>query len=368
MWNNADDGVNNDTVTGSSNAIVITQMTEQTALCLPIACVVEDRSLRIQIDGIWEVCRQQGDIIVPQSLTDSETSGDTSNLHSITCPDPIRVCPTFYCRRDCLGTNRVCDYNVGKCVCQHSSTFNESALGNITVTDDILLEDEDEDSPCFRTNSTESNRDDPGSFYSPVEDKDHDKLPGPDSPLADYYVPRARDLEEHESFGSKHWKIIVALSVLVLCLVAVGLFYSFRIWKRRRAGPVSDDTYDDAPINPDKHKMVASVVVNMRMNDPNLQRLDALGNRDSETDLSMTDTEGTGTDLNTSLCSLELSTVPHQREEPCATSRQDGDCSTKRGRLNTNEDEELYMDPLAPPATEAPRLVRRRHRPLQSSS
>ena len=82
-----------------------------TALCVPIACVVEDRTLRVQVDGVWEVCSKQGEILTPAK---SIISMDGSNgIVSIHCPDPIRTCPTFYCSRDCLGTDRYCDYSVG---------------------------------------------------------------------------------------------------------------------------------------------------------------------------------------------------------------------------------------------------------------
>jgi len=356
-----------------------TQGTDQTALCLPIACVVEDRSLRIQVDGHWEVCHRQGDIIVPRSLTfpdQSTAAGDSNILQSITCPDPIRICPTFYCLRDCLGTNRVCDYSVGKCVCQHSSAFNNgTAAGNVTNTllgEDLLKED-DESGLCIRVNSTENNTEDqPGSFYNPDEKEDNGNLPSPDSPLADYYVPKARDLrDESDGFFSEQWKTIVSVVVAVLCL-ALSLYFYFRIFKKRRSNQ-ENDVVDDAPINPEKHKMIASVVVDMRMNDPHLRERDALGNRDSETDLSMTDTEGTGADVNTSLGDIELPLSlqqqhPFSEQYSHSCSQADHfDEGPESGRLTSNEDEELYIDPLAPPATEAPMLVRRRHKPLQTS-
>lgn len=355
-----------------------TQGTGQTALCLPIACVVEDRSLRIQVDGHWEVCHRQGDIIVPRSLTFSDRSkaaGDSNILQSIICPDPIRICPTFYCRRDCLGTNRVCDYNVGKCVCQHSSAYDNSTIAGTMFGEELLKED-DESGLCIRVNATENNTEGQrGSFYSPDEQEENGNLPSPDSPLADYYVPKARDLrDESDGFFSERWKKIVSAVVATLSL-ALGLYFYFRIFKKRRTSR-DNDAVDDAPINPEKHKMIASVVVDMRMNDPNLQRRDALGNRDSETDLSMTDTEGTGADVNNSLGDIELtpslqqqyeSSEQYARSNSSNSQGDHSDVSPGSGRLNSNEDEELYIDPLAPPATEAPMLVRRRHKPLQAS-
>ena len=130
---------------------------------------------------------------------------------------------------------------------------------------------------------------------------------------------------------------------------------------------MGDSINDDAPINPEKHKMMASVVVNMRMHDPNLQRRDALGNRDSETDISMTDTEGTGADVTTSFCGTDHLSVQHDHDDPLSQLSLAEDYSSERGCLNAGEDEILYMDPLAPPATEAPVLVRRRHKQVLSS-
>ena len=79
-------------------------------------------------------------------------------------------------------------------------------------------------------------------------------------------------------------------------LVAVVLYRTIRRRAERSGGEGGDDGNPPAEAaNPDKHKMMASIVVDLRMNDPSLQqRIDALGNRDSETELSMTDTEGTG--------------------------------------------------------------------------
>ncbi|GKY92833.1 hypothetical protein MPSEU_000252900 [Mayamaea pseudoterrestris] len=224
---------------------------QSTALCLRIACVVEDQSFRIQVDGVWRSCARNGTVIVTKS-------GDR-----VICPDPVRVCPTFYCVLDCLGTKRVCDYDQGKCVCDGS-----------------LLQDMDCDGEL----------DDP--FYHPTNASN---LPGQDSPLSDYYVPTARQLQNESSPLLGDWEIVAVTFGGLL-----ALFVAYLIWKRSRA-PLGDvtvqDGFDDPDAettNPDKLKMMASVVVDLRMNERNLRGHDALGERASETDQSMTDTDGGG--------------------------------------------------------------------------
>jgi hypothetical protein len=73
----------------------------------------------------------------------------------------------------------------------------------------------------------------------------------------------------------------------------------------------ASDQAEEVSPNANKDKMMASIVVNLRMNDPALQRrvrTDALFNRDSETDLSMTNTDATSSPCNPqdmSVCSAE---------------------------------------------------------------
>ena len=152
-----------------------------TALCLPIACVVEDRTLRVQIDGSWKVCSRKGEILTPRSSI-RNTDGSKA-IVSVHCPDPIRTCPTFYCHRDCLGTDRHCDYNVGKCVCSSNTTKTDGdASGNSTNTtnmdsdtdaDAAIFADFDSDDSCDVPSSNETDTGSTSHFYDPkVEDGD----------------------------------------------------------------------------------------------------------------------------------------------------------------------------------------------------
>eukprot|EP00588_Corethron_pennatum_P027439 CAMPEP_0194316948 /NCGR_PEP_ID=MMETSP0171-20130528/13691_1 /TAXON_ID=218684 /ORGANISM="Corethron pennatum, Strain L29A3" /LENGTH=1106 /DNA_ID=CAMNT_0039073361 /DNA_START=322 /DNA_END=3642 /DNA_ORIENTATION=+ len=80
----------------------------ETGLCLPTACVISDRSLRIKVEGVWRVCNQGG-----QKL------GDWWDMNQyIVCPDPWRTCTAFFCPHNCLGMRGgICDYETGQCIC-----------------------------------------------------------------------------------------------------------------------------------------------------------------------------------------------------------------------------------------------------------
>ncbi|KAL7548932.1 hypothetical protein ACHAWF_012199 [Thalassiosira exigua] len=92
----------------------------RTALCLPIACVIQERSLMIKVDGYWKACSYAGQII----------SVWWNPNDYVVCPDPSRMCPTFYCQKDCFREGGTCDYPTGLCMCataQNSSDANSSS-------------------------------------------------------------------------------------------------------------------------------------------------------------------------------------------------------------------------------------------------
>lgn len=135
----------------------------RTALCLPIACVVEDRTLRVQVDGFWRICSEKDQELVSRS-------GD-----QIICPDPIRVCPTFFCQYDCLGTRGgICDYEQGQCVCTDPTDDGGAPSG-----DEPGLVNEPTLSQC-EPQDEEANP----VFFGPRTGEDG--LPDEDSPLSDY--------------------------------------------------------------------------------------------------------------------------------------------------------------------------------------
>ena len=347
-----------------------------TALCLPIACVVEDRTLRIQVNGDWKICSYKDEVLF---TTDSSTGSTTDKVETVICPDPIRVCPTFYCHRDCLGSSRLCDYNKGKCICGGTVSSNSShadyvdwsgkSFANINETEVVM---------CDAPNSNESlDQRNTESFYVPEDNDDTTGLPTSDSPLSDYYYKTERNLkaESSSNFWNRRWKGIISGSGALLLLILISFVSYFGYGRRLPAFEVGAENLDeddlsrnDASLNPNKDKLMASVVVNIRMNDTNLQRFwreDPLSTRDSETDLSMTDTDGVSDIMGSLDCSMELpSTLLEYGGTIVDLASHDNEESTNIrnvGGLN-GEFTNVYVDPLAPPSTQIPQkpIVRRR--------
>jgi len=273
--------------------------TRRTAYCLRIACAVEDRSFHVQVDGTWRICSYKDQVLRARN-------GDR-----VICPDPVRVCPTFYCVRDCLGTARVCDYEKGKCIC-----------GNETMVA-CLEEDTSEGAPFFDPSIR-------NTTLPPVLD---------DSRIFDYYVPAARLLKDERRVDLDDWEIAL-ISLGCAAVVAAVIFFLYRRMRRESdeeggGGEVGTDVAGVPAIhNPNKDKMIATVVVDMRIRDPNLQA-DVLAERLSETDLSMTDSDRAGTIVS----NLSSSEAPPSFGEDV---------------------QEVHIDPLAQPA-EQPCVFRRRN-------
>uniref|UniRef100_A0A7S2EQE0 Leishmanolysin-like peptidase n=1 Tax=Ditylum brightwellii TaxID=49249 RepID=A0A7S2EQE0_9STRA len=248
----------------------------RTALCLPIACVISDRTLRVKVDGLWKVCKFQGQII----------SGWWDNDDKIVCPDPSRVCPTFYCPRNCLGTNNgVCDYETGKCMCPRTKP--RSPTNETTFIDGEMLE---ELVPC--DDSNDDNNPDNWHFKGSVE-TDVSRL---ESSLSEYYVQSDKVLKDNSKdiFDevSRIFQMSTgdAIAFVTSCIVAV-FFVWFFFWRMRRNCGKSMDrlkplirrlirkrvteapstqhiNYNQTRRSTQKDKMVATLVVNLRVNDP----------------------------------------------------------------------------------------------------
>ncbi|CAB9521416.1 Leishmanolysin-like peptidase [Seminavis robusta] len=225
---------------GTRNSRCLSGVVEahSTALCLPIACVVEDRSLHVKIDGTWRSCEK----------IDSELKVFEDGY--VVCPDPRRVCPTFYCHHDCLGTTGRCDYEKGECVCSYPNATDPEAAETQVFG---ICQKQQYQSP-FAANAL--NR----SLVMPH------KL----SPLADYYVPYKVSLQDDQVQLLTAWQMML-LTVAVFAIVA-ALFWYFRL---RGGVDIVEDGGDDgdepeeAPVrNPNKDKMIAAVLVDMRMHSP----------------------------------------------------------------------------------------------------
>jgi hypothetical protein len=90
---------------------------QRTALCLPMACVIQDRTLMVKVDGYWKRCQYAGQII----------SVWWNRKDYVVCPDPSHLCPTFYCPNDCFKESGTCDYRTGQCMCTPLSEMNSTS-------------------------------------------------------------------------------------------------------------------------------------------------------------------------------------------------------------------------------------------------
>jgi hypothetical protein len=93
---------------------------KRTALCLPIACVIQEQSLMVKVDGYWKTCSYAGQII----------SVWWNPNDYVTCPDPSRMCPTFFCPQDCFREGGICDYDTGQCMCAVAQSTTNSTTNS----------------------------------------------------------------------------------------------------------------------------------------------------------------------------------------------------------------------------------------------
>lgn len=238
--------VNNIERFGERNSRCLSGMFDSrpTALCLPIACVVEDRSLHVKVDGVWRLCESRDQEL---KVLDGEF---------VVCPDPRRVCPTFYCHHDCLGTSGRCDYDTGACVC---GALNETNALNETMG--IPADHSTNISGVCRREQI------PGKKNRTLLEMPHE-----DSPLSDYYVPFKESLRNDQSLLLTRLQLAVLLIFLVI--IAAATFWYFQLQGGNETAEGTDES-GGPPIpptssspNPNKDKMIATVLVDMRMNSP----------------------------------------------------------------------------------------------------
>lgn len=104
---------------------------QKAALCIPVACVLSDQSLRVKVDGVWTKCQFPGQVL-------GVWPHDT-----ITCPDRKSTCPTFHCPQDCFGAggidgegnaiDGICNNETGQCMCPSSSQAPSAAPTSSTT-------------------------------------------------------------------------------------------------------------------------------------------------------------------------------------------------------------------------------------------
>ncbi|KAG7344335.1 leishmanolysin-like protease [Nitzschia inconspicua] len=313
----------------------VRSLSKPTALCLPIACVIQDHSLRIKVEDQWHVCGRPNQTIYSSSVT-------------IECPDPRRVCPTFFCPYDCLGTEGLCDYSSGKCLCEyHNSTGNG----------DVIQED------CVKVKELKEME---GSTLRPILRPDEPgkrdpAVPPPDHTLSDYYVADPQSLEESPrleayaiAFLFLTGAMIFSFAVMMWYLnkpsngVGESLSVDFFFFRRHRSGYEEFDG-GESPSNPNKDKMVATVLVDMRIrNNERWRRL-----RGQNANDSIVDTEGRLTESEAASGPESMSDMSSRRSEASS------DLDTSQVDINVSQDD-INVDSLPPEVAAEPQLVRRR--------
>ena len=334
-----------------------------TALCLPIACVLEDRSLRIKVGEEWHICESADQTIESVSV-------------NITCPDPRRICPTFFCPYDCLGTGGECDYNTGECLCRYE---NATHPGETVLDICGIIEETKEDENRSSTIATTTRR--------PIlqrKDKIDSMMPPSDTKLIDYYVSDVSHLDERPPWG------IIILSISALALVSLftvlfifraplkdassGICECISFWRQKRLDPpTAEDGIgrdDDVPDRVrQKHKMVASVLVDMRIRENDnsgrsnwIRRFGRHRRRDINESVAETDGRMTDSDIASSVppaMSDSLSEISSRQILDETMSDLEGDLDDINTRVANDVD--LFSTPhVEPPDPLQPTSMRRR--------
>jgi Leishmanolysin len=303
---------------GSTNSRCLTGLFQgiQTALCLQIACVVQDQTLRVKVDGTWRLCTRAGEELLIES--------DPNMV--VTCPDPVRTCPTFYCNRDCLGTSGgICDFHTGDCMCSVQMA-NSTAANGTNAT--IFI-------PCEKVEAVKQDANEAMLFG--VTKYEYDLLS--DAPFPDYYVPTSHDLENDRT------SIMGTVGIILVCsgVFVLLLFVSMGAWRYLPSGGfdagtevlrrfrIADANGPDVPeeievTRNNKDKFVASMLLNLRLHYPQLQSQDSVVSElenYSETESSVTEnsarfsmpSSNTDSDNDIDTSNRELHTVQTQEEE-----------------------------------------------------
>ncbi|KAL3807709.1 hypothetical protein ACHAXA_005722 [Cyclostephanos tholiformis] len=261
---------------------------KRTALCIPIACVIQEQSLMVKIDGYWKPCSYAGQII----------SVWWNPNDYVVCPDPTRMCPTFFCPQDCFEGG-ICDYQTGQCMCEATSTNSSFTSYNLY--------------PHFEPCSPE------GLLHYVGENETFQVVERINFELPEYYVENiAVLLDDPRQFEDKVSRMFAQLSTdevvgllvsFVMCAILSYILWSelVKCYKRRnlvvkslskakvsvgclsgmlsRASRASLDDFGDnnndtdltlsrgrprlSSRNPQKDKMVATLLVQMRIQGSN---------------------------------------------------------------------------------------------------
>jgi len=238
---------------------------EGTSFCLRTACVLEDHSLRLNVDGFWHKCQYTGQVI---------KSWWNEDIYAL-CPDPITTCPTFYCPKDCLNHDyaAICNFATGSCDCSF-------------VSENGALVKVDNFGKCYDEKLFGVENEISLSYYA-----EH-------SSMMEHYIPNSSELIDDEKHFLDHaarmfitmsvgeFVSFVAYSLLVVTTCVVLIIYTVKFlrqadspsaifscnWLKRSNAWRTDTQWSSSQNNEtgnmgnaNKDKMVASVLHNMRV-------------------------------------------------------------------------------------------------------
>ena len=256
-------GLGSRCVTGQVNG-------QKAALCVPVACVLSDQSLRVKVDGVWTKCQFPGQVL-------GVWPHDT-----ITCPDRKSTCPTFHCPQDCVGAggidgegnaiDGICNNETGQCMCPSLSQAPSAAPTSGTTEPTSMATfrrstGSGDDASEFSSNEMltlipkEENtgqQDDNEAYDFPREtlvpcqraylvnsdNMDRPHWPWMKPPLSDIYVDRAKDLVDtpvdiftrtFRVFSSMKTGDVIgflAISVVVVLGAGIGGMGAVKAYKR----------------------------------------------------------------------------------------------------------------------------------------
>jgi len=338
-----------------------------TALCLPIACVLEDRTLRIKAGEEWSICKFADQTIQSGSV-------------NITCPDPRRVCPTFFCPYDCLGTGGKCDYDSGQCLCQYENSTHpgETVLDICGIVAEVK---------AYNNKSATS----ASTTRRPILQKRgtiDSLMPPSDTKISDYYVSDVLHLDDQPHFLDGWGIVILSITAFSLLCFFVAFFLfrtplkdavsrtcaSLFFWRRKQLDNEDIDGIDGGNIDGrtrEKHKMVASVLVDMRIRESDNNRSNfwrrrrGRDRRDINDSLAETDGRMTDSDVASSVppaMSDSLSEISSRQIEDGMMVELEEDLNVSNDMTVdvTGKDDFLSATEVEPTASLEPRVMRRR--------
>lgn len=280
---------------------------KKSALCVSVACVLADQSLRVKVDGKWTKCQFAGQVLDMWPRVDK-----------IICPDIRLVCPTFHCPRDCLGAGGVdkdgntidgiCDAETGQCMCQDVSEAPSTApsaqpapvptgSGDEEYDEEYFLEE----TPSADTNGNNETDSSNTNFLPPYEVKEEaairyipckrayppssDALPWMEPPLSDIYVKRAKELVDtpvdiftrtFRVFASMDTGDVIgflAVSVVVVSMLlgaGIGGMGVVKAYKRKKRGRTGNFAGDAAVTAMNRRRPAVDSPSSLRLTRPGL--------------------------------------------------------------------------------------------------